>query len=106
MMTEGSFGEWKGFEGLSHHDPNIDMLTGESLDHHMDPATHFNDSNFFDFENASNSPSPPTTNGHASLSPGDHMAAAHRPVKSPGLQRRAKGHGKSPLVSVPTPPCP
>ena len=60
MMTE-SFGDWKDFENLDRHDSNIDMLTGESLDHHADPVSHFVDSNFFDFEHASNSPSPPTT---------------------------------------------
>lgn len=102
MMADESFGDWKGFEGLSHHESTIvDMLAGEPLDHHMDAATHFADSHFFDFDNASNSPSPPTMNGHASLSAGDHMAASHRPIKSPGLQRGAKGNGKSPLVSVP-----
>ncbi|KAK7948309.1 uncharacterized protein PG986_009195 [Apiospora aurea] len=97
MMTEdATFAEWKPFDALTNgHDTNIDLLSGHSLDQSVDPSTHFDDSNFFDFASASSSPSAPPTNGNVSLSPEDHSAVS---AKSPSLQR--KGHGKAPSVST------
>ncbi|KAK7921062.1 hypothetical protein PG985_009084 [Apiospora marii] len=96
MMTEdASFAEWKPFDALANgHDTNIDLLSGHSLDQSVDPSTHFDDSNFFDFASASSSPSAPPTNGNISLSPEDHSVVS---AKSPSLHR--KGHGKAPSVS-------
>ncbi|KAK8086931.1 E set [Apiospora phragmitis] len=97
MMTEdATFAEWKPFDALTNgHDTNIDLLSGHALDQSVDPSTHFDDSNFFDFASASSSPSEPPINGNVSLSPEDHSAVS---AKSPSLQR--KGHGKAQSVST------
>jgi hypothetical protein len=99
MMTdEVGTADWKGMHGLPMSDDgSFQMFDG--LDHSVDPSSHFNDSNFFDFESASSSPNANASSLQASLSPEMSTNGMRIPVQSPKAKRQ-KGHNKAQSVII------
>lgn len=100
MTDDASFGDWKPLDGLPDG-----LLNGDEnyamLDDPIDPMNadnHF-DNNYFDFESASSSPSPPTVDGQVTVSPQNQVTTTTIPTKSPSA-KRVKGHGKAQSVSL------
>ncbi|KAI1863985.1 uncharacterized protein JN550_009264 [Neoarthrinium moseri] len=100
MMTDdAALGDWKPLDGLPdgllHGDEGNFSMMDESMDSSIaaDHHNHF-DNNYFDFESASSSPSPPTADGQNSLSPESHISTAQVPIKSPSA-KRTKTHVKA-----------